>query len=200
MEIIDTPKQHLNLRALDDLQLVQQAVEGEKKACTALFDRYRSSVFQFICRRTPDPADAHDLAMEAFGKAFMKLHTFVPNYAFSTWLFKIAHNHCIDFSRRRRLEQAHRATFDEVALSNRPDELLNPEESMIRQERIAMVFSLLQQLNPRYRRMIELRFYEELSYEEIAEKLNLPIGTVKAQLFRAKEMMRHLLESPRARA
>ena len=71
---------------------------------------------------------------------------------------------------------------------------------MLHKERIAMIFSLLQHLDPRYRQMIELRFYEEMSYDEIATQLNMPIGTVKAQLYRAKEMMRHLLESPRAHA
>jgi len=85
-------------------------------------------------------------------------------------------------------------------LSNLPTSTLNPEEGMICRERIAMIFSLLQHLDPRHRKMIELRFYEEMSYDEISAQLNMPIGTVKAQLFRAKEMMRHLLETPYATA
>lgn len=200
MELIIKPDRHLNLRAHDDLSLVRRAVNGDSAAYATLFDRYRSPLFHFIHKKTPNSIDAEDLTVEAFSKAFLKLESFVPNYAFSTWLFRIAHNHCIDFSRRQKLARRHREEFDDTALSNLPTSSLNPEEDMIRRERIAMIFSLLQQLNPRYRRMIELRFYEEMSYEEISEKLELPIGTVKAQLFRAKEMMRELLDSPRALA
>jgi RNA polymerase sigma factor (sigma-70 family) len=200
MELIKTPNQVHNLRACDDHSLVQMAVNGEKAAFSILFDRYRSPLLHFIGQRTFNGAEVSDLAMEAFGKAFLKLKSFVPDHAFSTWLFKIAHNHCIDHARRQKVQHQHRASFDAEALSRLPANTLSPEESMVRQERIAMIFSLLQELDPRYRKMIELRFYAEMSYEEIAESLDLPIGTVKAQLFRAKEMMRHLLESPRASA
>lgn len=200
MELVKTPYAHLNLRMLDDYGLVEKAVKGDNTAFSALFERYRSSVFHYISKRTHNVADAHDLTMEAFSKAFLKLSTFVPRHAFSTWLFRIAHNHCVDFVRRNRLAKSHYAEFDAAAFSNLSDGMLNPEETMIQLEHSAMIFNLLQQMNPRYRRMLELRFFEELSYEEIAVQLELPIGTVKAQLFRAKEAMRQLLEHPRAHA
>lgn len=180
----------INLPLLNDQQLVIQAIQGEKKAFDTLFLRYRSPVYHFICKRSGNGADALDLTMEAFGKAFRKLNTFVPDHAFSTWLFKIAHNHCIDFARRRKLSLANKTAQELPALANLADGSLNAEEAMVRQERMAMVVAALRQLNPRYRQMIELRYYEEMSYEEIAAKLQLPLGTVKAQLFRAKEMMR----------
>lgn len=200
MELTKTPSQDIFLHTCDDHFLVQMAVNGNNAAYSILFDRYRSLLFHFISKRTANSGDIPDLALEAFGKAFLKLHSFVPNYAFSTWLFKIAHNHCIDYARRQKLQRAHQADFDARNLASLPAMARNPEENLMHQERIAMVFTLLQQLDPRYRRMIELRFYEEMSYEEISAQLNLPIGTVKAQLFRAKEIMRHLLESPQARA
>ncbi len=200
MELTKTPNQGLNLHACDDHSLVHKAVNGEKAAFSILFDRYRSPLLHFIGQRTLDGADAADLAMEAFGKAFLKLRSFVPNHAFSTWLFKIAYNHCIDHARRQKLRRRHQAPFDADTLSRLPANALNPEEEMVRQERIAMIFTLLQELDPRYRQMIELRFYEEMSYDEIAAHLGLPIGTVKAQLFRAKEMMRELVGRARGRA
>lgn len=200
MELITAPKPHLNLRALDDLNLVTRAVTGETSAFTILFDRYRPAIQHYISRQMPDSTDVHDLTMEAFGKAFLKLGTYVPNHAFSTWLFKIARNNCIDFSRRRRLERLHQTSIELSSFTGISDREPDPETAMMRQERMAMVYSLLQELHPRYRRMLELRYYEDMRYDEIAQKLNLPIGTIKAQLFRAKEMMRQLLESPRAHA
>jgi RNA polymerase sigma factor (sigma-70 family) len=200
MESRNTPKQRQSPRAHEDLKLVQQAINGDERVFTLLFDRYRSPIFQFIGHRTHNGSDAQDLTMETFGKVFLKLGTYNPSFAFSTWVYKIASNNCVDFARRRRPAHKYLADYDASALSNLSDGLLNPEEEVIRKERIAMVSTILQRLTPRFRKMIELRFYEEMSYEEISEQLQVPIGTVKAQLFRAKEMMRHLLENAKVRA
>jgi RNA polymerase sigma-70 factor (ECF subfamily) len=200
MESSNAPKQRQSLRAHEDLKLVQQAVNGDERVFTLLFDRYRSPISQFIGHRTHNGSDAQDLTMETFGKVFLKLGTFNPSYAFSTWVYKIASNNCVDFARRRRPANKHLTDYDATALSNLSDGMLNPEEEVIRNERIAMVSKLLQRLTPRFRKMIELRFYEEMTYEEISEQLQVPIGTVKAQLFRAKEMMRQLVETSKLRA
>ena len=138
--------------------------------------------------------DAEDLTIEAFGKAFRKLASYTPNYAFSTWLFKIATNNGIDFLRKKRLkmlsiddplEKDGEQDFSNNLLSNS----LDPEERYIRQQRKHIMRTLLSKLTEKYRVMIELRYFEELSYQEISEQLDLPIGTVKAQLFRAKELL-----------
>lgn len=200
MDLIQGPNPHLNPRALDDLGLIQQAVSGNQSAYKTLFERYHQAVLHFVYQRTRNMDDARDLTLEAFGKAFLKLHSYVPNYSFSTWLFRIAQNNYVDFVRRNRLMKLHETNFEGSLLLQLEDEALNPEAQLIRQERIALVYTLLQQVAPRYRRMLELRFYEDLSYEEMAETLQIPLGTVKAQLYRAKEMLRLLLQAPLAHA
>ncbi len=114
------------------------------------------------------------------------------NYAFSTWLFKIATNNCIDFIRRK---QTSPAPVEQLAddLDNLTvyiqSDLPDPEEALINDQKIAVLRDIVNQLKPSYRQLIELRYYKEYSYEEIASELKIPIGTVKAQLFRAKNLL-----------
>jgi RNA polymerase sigma-70 factor (ECF subfamily) len=143
--------------------------------------------------------DADDLTIEAFGKAFKSIHQYTPNYAFSTWLFKIATNNCIDFIRKRRggstISIDHSIEDpDEIPIHIQTDEL-DPEESMINQQKVKMMRDVVSKLKPRYRKLVEMRYFNELSYEEIAAELELPIGTVKAQLFRARELLFNILKS-----
>ncbi len=133
------------------------------------------------------------------------MHSYAPRYAFSTWLFKIAINNCIDHIRKKRL---HLLSIDDPIEPNSEHDFssnirsgaLNPEEHYIRQQRVSLMPSVLTKLSDKYRLMIELRFFEELSYDEIALELNIPLGTVKAQLFRAKEILYNILQSPGAQA
>ena len=191
-------------RAVDDFKLVQSAIGGDEKAYSTLMNRYRNSVFHAMFNMVNNRDDADDLTIEAFGKAFRKLPTYAPNYAFSTWLFKIAINNCIDHIRKKRLQTY--SIDDTMADSDREyshnirDYEPDPEQSMIHEQKLAHVRRLVEKLNTKYRTMIELRYYEELSYEEIAQELNLPLGTVKAQLFRAKELLYQQLQTPAARA
>jgi RNA polymerase sigma-70 factor (ECF subfamily) len=144
--------------------------------------------------------------MEAFGKAFNRLPSYSPSYAFSTWLFKIAMNNCIDYVRKKRMTlvqvgDAYAASDADVNLARYARSASDtPEDDLIRRQRIDLMQQLLVKLNPRYRRMIELRYYDDLSYEEISKQLDLPLGTVKAQLFRAKEALYNMLQSPGASA
>ncbi len=195
----------LSPKAAEDYQLVKAAIAGEQQAYATLLERYRSSVYNHLLKMVKNPDDAEDLTLEAFGKAFHKLSTYAPHFAFSTWLFKIAQNNCIDHIRKKRLNflsidqpfdsQGDRDYSGSVRTMNR-----TPEEEIIRQQRLQMVRSMLGQLSTKYRLMIELRYYEELSYEEIATELDIPLGTVKAQLFRAKEMLFTLMQNPGAAA
>lgn len=195
----------LSPKATEDYQLVLSAIAGEQQAYAALLERYRSSVYNHLLKMVRNHDDAEDLTLEAFGKAFNKLSTYAPHYAFSTWLFKIAVNNCIDHIRKKRLhflsiDQPVEPQGDKDFTGSIRTHGRNPEEEIIRQQRLQMVRKMLGQLSTKYRLMIELRYYEELSYEEIATELEIPLGTVKAQLFRAKEMLYTLMQNPGASA
>jgi RNA polymerase sigma factor (sigma-70 family) len=196
----------INLRltgkAQRDYELVKAALDrGEQNAYAELMKNYRDTLYFMMLKMTNNPEDADDLTIEAFGKAFKNLKQYTPEYAFSTWLFRIASNNCIDFIRKRKMTDSVSINLNEITESG--DDLAdilasptrNPEEDIIRQQRIQALRDVIERLKPQYRKLIELRYYEEYSYEEISVELNLPIGTVKAQLFRARELIYHILKN-----
>ncbi len=190
-------KLNLSEKALQDFELVQNALEGDEKAFTRLLARYRDAIYFMLLKMVNNRNDAEDLTLEAFGKAFKNLHQYSPTYAFSTWLFKIASNNCIDFLRRKKgsyvaIENEDTTENTEAVKLKSKDP--NPEEKLIRQQKAILLHHIVRKLKPRYRMLVELRYFREFSYEEIAKELNLPIGTVKAQLFRAREMLFKLIE------
>ncbi|MFK7809829.1 MAG: RNA polymerase sigma factor [Saprospiraceae bacterium] len=207
MEVTNKPPQPTNLsqRAQEDYNLVLSAIDGNQKSYASLMDRYRNSIFHMMMKMVSNREDADDLTLEAFGKAFNKLPSYAPRYAFSTWLFKIAINNCIDHIRKKRLKMLSiddpiEPEGDHNYSTNIRSTALDPEEQFIRQQRLKLMRSVLNQLSLKYRLMIELRFFEELSYDEIAQELDIPLGTVKAQLFRAKEILYNILQQPGASA
>jgi RNA polymerase sigma factor (sigma-70 family) len=182
----------LSDKARSDLLLVDMARNGNEKAFATLMNRYRDSIYFMLLKMVNNMSDAEDLTIEAFGKAFRNLESYTPDFAFSTWLFKIATNNCIDFIRKKHASPAPIDQLQndlETITKNIQSDLPDPEEALINDQKIAVLRSIVNQLKPRYRRLIELRYYKEYSYEEIASELNLPIGTVKAQLFRAKSLL-----------
>jgi len=194
--------ENLSSKAQYDYQLVKRAIEkGDQKAYAELMSRYRDSIYFLLLKMVNNKDDAEDLTIEAFGKAFSRLHQYTPNYAFSTWLFKIASNNAIDFIRKRKLENL--TSIDKPLGNDESGELtmdiksenMDPEESVIKKQKIKMMREVVEKLKPRYRELVELRYFKEYSYEEIAEQLNLPIGTVKAQLFRAREFLFNILKN-----
>jgi RNA polymerase sigma factor (sigma-70 family) len=182
----------LSEKAKNDLVLVELAKSGSEKAFASLLNRYRDSIYFMLLKMVNNSSDAEDLTIEAFGKAFRNLESFTPEFAFSTWLFKIATNNCIDFIRKKQVSPA---SYDQIQEDiekltvNIQSDLPDPEESLINDQKIAVLKDIVNQLKPRYRRLIELRYFSEYSYEEIASELKLPIGTVKAQLYRAKSLL-----------
>ncbi len=189
--------------ASEDYTIVKAAIKGNQKAYQILLERYRSPIFHMMLKMVNNREDADDLTIEAFGKAFDKLSSYTPRYAFSTWLFRIAINNGIDHIRKKRL---HMLSIDEPIDGESstdyshsiPSYTLDPEQDFIRDQRLQLMRDLLGRLSGKYRLMIELRYFEELSYEEIATELDIPLGTVKAQLFRAKEVLSNLLSKPGA--
>ena len=189
---------NLSDKAREDFRLVLLAREGDQKAYSELMSRYRDAIFFMLLKMVSNRDDADDLTIEAFGKAFKNIHQYSPSFAFSTWLFKIATNNCIDFLRKKR------ATLVSIDGGTDKDnerqiilesDALTPEETLINQQKAKLLKSVVSNLKPRYRTLIELRYFQEFSYEEIAQELTLPIGTVKAQLFRARELLYNILKN-----
>ncbi|MBT4881914.1 MAG: sigma-70 family RNA polymerase sigma factor [Flavobacteriales bacterium] len=178
-----------------DLKLINRALEnGDPAAYNELMKLYRDPIYFMLYEKVGDQELAKDLTIESLGKAFKKLHLYTPSYAFSTWLYSVARNHCIDYLRKNKLptisidkmmidEDGKRNTFDLISKD------LNPEMMMEKKQRIAILRQIVDQLKPKYRDLVKLRYFKELSYEEIAETLDVPLGTVKAQLHRSREQL-----------
>ncbi len=183
-----------------DYELIQRAlIDNDQSAYAMLLQHYREPVYYLMLKMTGNPYDAEDCTIEAFGKAFKKLEQYSPDFGFSTWLFRIATNNCIDFQRRNKLQtvsltehEPHKQTGINLA-DYEPD----PEESIIYAQKLVVVRQVIEKLKPHYRSLIEMRYFEEMSYEEIADTMHLPLGTVKAQLFRAREFLFNLLNRQR---
>jgi RNA polymerase sigma-70 factor (ECF subfamily) len=196
------PNEHLSTKAVHDYRLIKQALENaDQRAYAELMGRYRDSVYFMLLKMVNNKDDADDLTIEAFGKAFKRLHQYTPNFAFSTWLFKIASNNAIDFIRKKKNETTF--SLDKTVSNEEGTEMsmnvksdtLDPESNFMKKQKVEMLRVLVDKLKPKYKQLIEMRYYEELSYEEIAEKLDLPIGTVKAQLFRARDFLYQVLKN-----
>lgn len=192
---------HLTEKAQRDYVLVQKARDhGDQQAYAELLNLYRDSLYFIMLKMTSNATDADDLTIEAFGKAFKNLQQYTPEFAFSTWLFKIAANNCIDFLRKNKRIIFSDNFFDEDgesvnASANIPFTGLDPEETIIEKQKILMMRAVVEKLKPHYRLMVDLRYFQEWSYEEIAVELNLPLGTVKAQLFRCRELLYQILRN-----
>ncbi len=191
-------------KAKRDLELVKRAKAGDQKAFAELMDYYRDAIYYLLLNMVKSADDAEDLTLETFGKAFKSLDQYLPTYAFSTWLFKIASNKGVDFLRKRRNKVHH------ISLSNHESEEdiwqpintlksggQNPEEKMISKQKEILMRKVIEKLNEPYREIIEMRYMKEFSYLEIAEQLDLPVGTVKARLHRGRELMLTTLKSMR---
>ena len=188
-------------KATRDYQLVCLAREkGDQKAYADLMNTYREPIYYMLLKMTNSAVDADDLTLEAFGKAFKSLQQYTPDYAFSTWLFRIATNNCIDFIRKKRaktvsIDNLYTNIDGEEVGINIPSETLDPEEKIIEKQKIILMREVVNRLKPHYRQLVELRYFDELSYEEIAAKLDIPLGTVKAKLFRAREFLYNIIKN-----
>jgi RNA polymerase sigma-70 factor (ECF subfamily) len=181
----------------EDYRAIQAALAGDDLAYKKLMTKYHDAIFNFIYRMIHDRQQVEDLTQEAFIKAFASLKSFNEQYAFSTWLYKIATNNCIDYIRKRKLQMYSIDKPIEARDSDYsfeiPDDTYEADRDIISRQRTVLLRSAITKLPAKYRKVIELRHIEERSYEEIAKALKLPIGTVKAHIFRARELLyKHL--------
>lgn len=182
----------------DDQQLVNRAMEGDEKAFANLLLRYKDSIYFMILKMVKNKDDAEDLTLEAFGKAFTSLHHYSNDFAFSTWLYRIATNNCIDFLRKQKgihysIDKKNENNDQDATNLSLRSNVPDPEERLILKQRGKTIKGFINRLNPQYQTLIELRFFKDYSYGEIAKELDLPLGTVKVQLFRARKKLFELI-------
>lgn len=187
-------------KALEDFKLIDAATQAnDEQAYGELMKRYKKPVYHMVLKMVRNVDDAEDLTIEAFAKAFKNLHRFKKDYTFSTWLFRIATNNAIDFIRKKKLETFSLNTSfkndngDSVNIDVE-DHNLDPQEEAIKSQKIELIRIFVTKLPPKYQRLVKLRYFQELSYDEIATELDAPLGTVKAQLHRARELMYDLVK------
>lgn len=167
---------------------------GSSKAYADLMAAYREPLYLLLLRMTRNTTTAADLTIETFGKAFHQLHRYAPTSTFSSWLYTIGTNTYIDHLRRNRVEtvplsETQRSGEGDFVEYQIPSGQPNPEEALIRMQRDEALKQVVDQLKEPYRQMIRLRYYEDMSYDEIASRLGIPIGTVKIRLSRAKDLL-----------
>jgi RNA polymerase sigma factor (sigma-70 family) len=187
-------------KALEDFKLIDMAVDGDEKSYAKLLNRYRKAVYHVILKMVRNVDDAEDLTIESFAKAFRSLHKFKKDFTFSTWLFRIATNNTIDFIRKRKLntlsiENTYKDDNGDSVSIDVEDLNLNPQEETIKLQKEEIIQVFVGMLPSKYQKLVRLRYFHELSYEEIAKELDAPLGTVKAQLHRARELMYELVKN-----
>jgi RNA polymerase sigma factor (sigma-70 family) len=197
-EILSKEERQLRNRQ-EDHELVIRALQGDQAAYSRLRNKYWRQIHAMLSRMIREKHDAEDLTQEAFIKAFNSLQSFNPEYAFSTWLYKIASNNCIDYLRKRRLKTISMHTPLQMNDGEAPLELADPnspipDARITSAERTAILQEAIGNLPEKYRIVIELRHTQEMEYADIAEQLNLPLGTVKAHLFRARALLAKRLQ------
>jgi len=188
-----TPRENASASSLEDDKLVAKAVSGDQGAYKSLMEKYETPLFFHLLKMVKDKEQVRDLVQEAFMKAFDNLESYNTNYAFSTWLYRITTNHAIDYLRKKKLQTT---SIDEPVKTKEgemniqlEDEHSGTDRKIIRKQRSDIIHEAIEDLPDKYRVVIKLRHFEELSYDEISEQLDLPLGTVKAHIFRAREML-----------
>ena len=183
------------LETYDDCALVRRVIEGDSTAFDTLFARHRDAIYAMLVKRIGNIDDVDDLMQEAFMKAYLKIGMYNPAYNFGAWICTIAKNTFIDFDRSRRTNALNPSS--NIALDSRfgaaPADAPTPEESIINAQQRSQIERYIAMLPADYRQLFELRFIDEYSYEEIAERLDMKLGTVKTRIFRVRNMMCRLI-------
>lgn len=198
----ESSRENASESSLEDDVLVKKAIGGDERAYEKLVDKYQRALHFHIMKMVKSREQIEDLVQETFVKAFDNLNNYNTNYAFSTWLYRIATNHTIDYLRKKKLQTLSidepmqtKSGEMEVQLS---DDSARTDRDIIRKERQQMVREAIEDLPEKYRKVIQLRHMQEKSYQEISEVLDKPLGTVKAHIFRAREMLYKALKDKRS--
>ncbi len=201
MDLNNNEEKEFSEKAKRDFKLIELAKEtGDEKAYAELMQRYKKPVYHMILKMVRNVDDAEDLTIEAFAKAFKNLRKFNPEFTFSTWLFRIATNNCIDFIRKKKLDtlsinNPYKNDEGDSTDIDIKDVNLDPQEEAIKSQKVEIIQTIVTKLPSKYQTLVRLRYFDELSYEEIAEQIDAPLGTVKAQLHRARELLYDLIKN-----
>ena len=175
---------------------IEKAKKGDQVAFTYLLDHYWNEVYGFMLKRTENETDAEDIAIETFSKAFDKIATYNPEFQFNTWLIAIAKNVHIDMLRKKKSNVFVEITDEEDQQAyNVADTSPSVEDAIITEQNLSRLLQFIKELKPHYQEVIQLRYFQEMSYQEIAEQLGEPLSNVKIKLLRAKKLLAEIIES-----
>ncbi len=180
---------------MEVITYIEKAKKGDQVAFTYLLDHYWNEVYGFMLKRTENETDAEDIAIETFSKAFDKISTYNPEYQFNTWLIAIAKNVHIDMLRKRKSSLFVEITDEEDQQAyNIADTSPSAEDELITEQNLSRLLQYIKELKPHYQEIIQLRYFQELSYQEISEQLNEPLSNVKIKLLRAKKLLAEIIQ------
>ncbi|GAB4203277.1 MAG: sigma-70 family RNA polymerase sigma factor [Bacteroidia bacterium] len=192
---------HLSSKALEDIELINKAKSGDQSAYEKLLKKYRNSLYATVFKVVKVKDVAEDIVLETFAKAFLRLDEYNPKFAFSTWLFKIGVNKSIDYLRNKK--NTNTSSIDDYL--NQDSELTvstqisttdkDPIQELLNEEQVAFMRLVIDKLSPRYKRVIEMYYYNDMSCEEIANAIHSTVNNVKAELFRARKVLYSIILS-----
>ena len=183
---------------LEIKEKIEQAKTGDQVAFTALLDYYWNEVYGFMLKRTENETDAEDITIETFAKAFDKINTYNPEFQFNTWLIAIAKNVHIDLLRKKKTSLFVEITeAEDHQAYNIADSTPSAEDELITEQNLSQLLQYIKELKPHYQEVIQLRYFQEMTYQEIANKIDEPLNNVKVKLLRAKKLLAEIIRDKR---
>jgi len=176
------------------LSEIEKAKEGKQSAYNFLLNTFWNEVYRFQLKRTNDEYEAEEITIQTFSKAFDKIDTFKEQYKFSTWLITISKNIHIDLLRKRESSIRSQITRKEEGVYKVPDENPTPEDALIKEQNLAQLLRYIKMLKPHYQEMINLRYFQEMSYKEMEQALDEPMNNVKVKLLRARRLLADIIQ------
>jgi RNA polymerase sigma-70 factor (ECF subfamily) len=177
---------------------IEKAKKGNQVAFTFLLNYYWNEVYGFMLKRTENETTAEDITIETFSKAFDKIATYNSEYQFNTWLISIAKNVHIDLIRKKKSSLFIEITDEQDQTAyNVADTTPSAEDVLITEQNLSQLLQFIKELKPHYQEVIQLRYFQEMSYQEIANKINEPLSNVKIKLLRAKKLLSEIIQNRR---
>ena len=183
---------------MEIIKNIEKAKIGDQVAFTFLLDFYWNEVYGFMLKRTENETDAEDITIETFSKAFDKLATYNPEFQFNTWLIAIAKNVHIDILRKKKSSLFVEITDeDDYQAYNIADTTPSAEDKLITEQNLSQLLQYIKELKLHYQEVIQLRYFQEMSYQEIANQLDEPLSNVKVKILRAKKLLAEIIHTKR---